>query len=36
VSTGKVTDVHRVELRGNSDETWLRGVRRLVAYHLGK
>jgi hypothetical protein len=36
VSTGKVTDAHRVELRGNSDETWLRAVRRLVAYHLGK
>jgi hypothetical protein len=36
VSTGKVTDVHRVELRGNSDETWLRGLRRIVAYHLGK
>jgi hypothetical protein len=36
VATGKVTDVHRVELRGNSDETWLRGVRRLVAYHLGR
>lgn len=35
VASGKVTRIHRVELRGNTDETWLRGVRRLVANHLG-
>jgi hypothetical protein len=35
VKDGKLTKVHRVELRGNTDETWLRGVRRLVANHLG-
>jgi uncharacterized protein DUF2380 len=35
VASGKLTKIHRVELRGNSDETWLRGVRRLVAEHLG-
>jgi hypothetical protein len=36
VASGKVTNIHRVELRGNTDEMWLRGVRRLVAYHLGR
>jgi uncharacterized protein DUF2380 len=35
VASGKVNKIHRVELRGNSDETWLRGVRRLVNDHLG-
>jgi hypothetical protein len=33
VASGKVNKVHRVELRGNTDETWLRGVRRLVSSH---
>jgi uncharacterized protein DUF2380 len=33
VASGKVNKVHRVELRGNTDETWLRGVRRLVKEH---
>jgi hypothetical protein len=33
VASGKVSRVHRVELRGNTDETWLRGVRRLVGEH---
>jgi uncharacterized protein DUF2380 len=35
VATGKVTKTHRVEMRGNTDETWLRGVHRLLANHLG-
>jgi hypothetical protein len=35
VASGKVNKVHRVELRGNTDETWLRGVRRLVSSHPG-
>lgn len=35
VASGRVNNVHRVELRGNSDETWLRGVRRLVNNHIG-
>ena len=30
VPTGNVTKTSRVELRGNTDETWLRGIRRLV------
>jgi uncharacterized protein DUF2380 len=34
VATGKVNKVHRAELRGNTDETWLRGVRRLVQEHV--
>jgi hypothetical protein len=34
VSSGMVNKVHRVELRGNTDETWLRGVRRLVREHV--
>jgi Protein of unknown function (DUF2380) len=34
VASGKLAKLHRVELRGNSDETWLRGVRRLVANHV--
>ena len=34
VSGAKVNKVHRVELRGNTDETWLRGVRRLVRSHV--
>jgi hypothetical protein len=34
VANGKLTKIHRVDLRGNTDETWLRGVRRLVANHL--
>jgi hypothetical protein len=34
VANGKPTKVHRVELRGNTDETWLRGVRRVVGNHL--
>jgi hypothetical protein len=34
VASGKLTKIHRVELRGNTDETWLRGVRRLVTYDL--
>jgi hypothetical protein len=33
VASGVVNKVHRVELRGNTDETWLRGVRRLVREH---
>jgi hypothetical protein len=33
VASGKVNKVHRVELRGNTDETWLRGVRRLIRDH---
>jgi hypothetical protein len=31
VKDGKLTKVQRVDLRGNTDETWLRGVRRLAA-----
>jgi hypothetical protein len=34
-ASGKVNKIHRVELRGNTDETWLRGVRRLVREHAG-
>jgi Protein of unknown function (DUF2380) len=34
VASGRVNKVHRVELRGNTDETWLRGVRRLVREHV--
>jgi hypothetical protein len=34
VASGKVTKSHRVEMRGNTDETWLRGVRRLLANHV--
>jgi hypothetical protein len=34
VASGKVTKSNRVELRGNTDETWLRGVRRVLADHL--
>lgn len=34
VGSGKLTKLHRVDVRGNTDETWLRAVRRLVAYHL--
>jgi uncharacterized protein DUF2380 len=30
VATGTVNEARRVELRGNSDESWLRGVRRLI------
>jgi hypothetical protein len=35
VASGKVTKTHRVEMRGNTDETWLRGARRLLANHVG-
>jgi uncharacterized protein DUF2380 len=35
VPSGRVNKAHRVELRGNTDETWLRGVRRLVSSHIG-
>src|SRR5262245_48840801 len=31
VKDGKLIKVHRVDLRGNTDETWLRGARRLAA-----
>ena len=31
VGSGKLARIHRVDVRGNSDETWLRAVRRLVA-----
>ena len=31
VSTGNLTKLWHVEVRGNTDESWLRGVRRLVA-----
>jgi hypothetical protein len=34
VASGKVTRSNRVELRGNTDETWSRGVRRLLSDHL--
>lgn len=34
VGTGKVNAVHRVELRGNTDESWLRGVQRLAKTQL--
>jgi hypothetical protein len=34
VSTGNLTKMYRVDLRGNTDEVWLRGVRRLVAESL--
>jgi hypothetical protein len=29
-ASGKVTKIQHVEVRGNTDESWLRGVRRLV------
>ena len=31
IASGNLTKVYRVELRGNTDESWLRGVRRLIA-----
>jgi hypothetical protein len=31
---GNLTRIHRVDLRGNTDETWVRGVRRLAAEGL--
>ena len=31
VASGNLTKVYRVELRGNTDESWLRGVRWLIA-----
>jgi Protein of unknown function (DUF2380) len=34
VETGKVTRVHQVDIKGNTDETWLRGVRYIVANGL--
>ena len=34
VATGNLTKMTRVDIRGNTDETWLRGVRRLVAQGL--
>jgi uncharacterized protein DUF2380 len=34
VASGKLAKQHRIELRGNYDETWLRAVRRLVALHV--
>jgi hypothetical protein len=30
LASSKVTKAHRVELRGNTDEAWLRGIRRLA------
>jgi hypothetical protein len=36
VATGKLTKMYRVDLRGNSDEVWLKGVRRLVAESLAR
>jgi hypothetical protein len=29
--TGNLTKMYRVDIRGNTDESWLRGLRRLVA-----
>jgi hypothetical protein len=34
VASGNLTRAYRVELRGNTDESWLRGVRWLVARGL--
>src|ERR1044072_8726044 len=34
VSTGRLTHVHQASIRGNTDESWLRGVRWLVANRL--
>jgi hypothetical protein len=34
VGTGNLTKMYRVDIRGNTDETWLRGLRRLVAEGL--
>ncbi|HWE20651.1 MAG TPA: DUF3280 domain-containing protein [Hyphomicrobiaceae bacterium] len=34
VSNGNLTKMYRVDVRGNTDESWLRGVRRLVAEGL--
>jgi hypothetical protein len=34
VGNGNLTRMHRVDVRGNTDESWLRGVRRLVAESL--
>ncbi|MBO0765847.1 MAG: DUF3280 domain-containing protein [Hyphomicrobiaceae bacterium] len=34
VSTGKLTKMYRIDIRGNTDESWLRGVRWLVARGL--
>jgi hypothetical protein len=34
VGTGNLTKMYRVDIRGNTDESWLRGVRRLVAQSL--
>jgi hypothetical protein len=33
-STGNLTKMYRVDIRGNTDESWLRGVRWLVARGL--
>jgi Protein of unknown function (DUF2380) len=34
VESGKITRVHQVDIKGNTDETWVRGVRYLVANGL--
>jgi uncharacterized protein DUF2380 len=34
VESGKITRLHQVDIKGNTDETWLRGVRYLVANGL--
>jgi hypothetical protein len=34
VSTGNLTKMYRIDIRGNTDESWLRGVRWLVAKGL--
>jgi hypothetical protein len=34
VGTGNLTKMYRVDIRGNTDESWLRGVRRLVSQGL--
>ncbi|HWE20650.1 MAG TPA: DUF3280 domain-containing protein [Hyphomicrobiaceae bacterium] len=34
VETGKIARVHQADIKGNSDETWLRGVRYIVANGL--
>jgi hypothetical protein len=34
VDSGKLTRIHQVDIKGNTDETWLRGVRYMVANGL--